>query len=73
MSMVNLLHTFFLLTGVFISACSQVLLKKEANKQHNSFVEEYANPRVIFAYMMFVGATFLSIEAYKTIVRSGNP
>ena len=62
-----------LLCGVFISAISQVLLKKAAQRQYSSPLREYMNPLVIFAYMMFVGTTFLSIIAYKGIPLSMGP
>ena len=49
------------LLGVFISAVSQVMLKKSASREHGSVVREYLNPFVIFAYALFVGATLLSV------------
>ena len=61
------LYSLLLLFGVFISAISQVLLKKAAMKQYASSLQEYLNPQVIFAYVLFVGTTFLSILAYRGI------
>ena len=61
------LYSLLLLFGVFISAISQVLLKKAAMKQYASRLQEYLNPQVIFAYVLFVGTTFLSILAYRGI------
>lgn len=61
------LYSLLLLLGVFISAISQVLLKKAAMKQYASRLQEYLNPQVIFAYVLFVGTTFLSILAYRGI------
>lgn len=61
------LYSLLLLSGVFISAISQVLLKKAAMKQYASRLQEYLNPQVIFAYVLFVGTTFLSILAYRGI------
>lgn len=70
-------NTFFyamiLLVGVFISAISQVMLKKAALKRYDSPIQEYLNPLVIFAYAMFVGTTFLSIIAYRGIPLSMGP
>ena len=68
-----LTYSLFLLFGVFISAVSQVLLKKAAQKRYKNIVEEYMNPLVIFAYAMFFGATLLSIVAYKAIPLSMGP
>lgn len=62
-----------LLLGVFISAVSQVMLKKAAQKTYGNPINEYLNPLVIFAYILFVGTTFLSIIAYKGIPLSMGP
>lgn len=69
--------TFFyaglLLLGVFLSAISQVMLKKAALKQYPNKIREYLNPLVILAYTIFIGTTFLSIRAYKGIPLSMGP
>lgn len=62
-----------LLGGVFVSAISQVMLKKAAQKTYDSKIKEYLNPLVIFAYILFVGTTFISIIAYKGIPLSMGP
>lgn len=67
MDQTSFLHAALLLVGVFISAISQVLLKKAAMKKYDSPIQEYLNPQVIFAYVLFVGTTFLSILAYRGI------
>ena len=61
------------LVGVFISAVSQVLLKKEAMKPHDSVIAEYLNPRVIIAYLIFFAATLMTIYAYKEVPLSLGP
>lgn len=61
------------LFGVFISAVSQVMLKKSASREHGSVVREYLNPLVIFAYALFVGATLLSVLSYRVIPLSMGP
>lgn len=66
-------YSGLLLLGVFISAISQVMLKKAALKDYNNRLEEYLNPLVIFAYVLFVGTTFLSILAYRAIPLSMGP
>lgn len=68
-----LLYSFILLLGVFISAISQVMLKKAAMKKYDSVIKEYMNPLVIFAYVLFVGTTLLSILAYRGIPLSMGP
>lgn len=73
MNKTTIMYSCILLLGVFISAISQVMLKKAAMKKYDSPIKEYLNPLVIVAYMMFVGTTFLSILAYKGIPLSMGP
>ena len=73
MSSTVIAYSCVVLLGVFISAISQVMLKKAAMKKHNSVIKEYLNPLVIFAYVLFVGTTFLSIIAYRGIPLSMGP
>jgi len=53
------------LFGIFISAISQVLLKKSSMKAYEHPVQEYLNPLVITAYAIFVASTLLGILAYR--------
>ncbi|MBR0402535.1 MAG: multidrug ABC transporter [Lachnospiraceae bacterium] len=69
----TILYACILLLGVFISAVSQVILKKAANREHGSFLKEYLNPPVIIAYVMFVGTTLLCVLAYRVIPLSMGP
>ncbi len=73
MNKTTLLYACVLLVGVFVSAVSQVMLKKAAMKTYPSKIKEYLNPMVIFAYAIFVGTTFLSIIAYRGIPLSMGP
>ena len=67
MSREVILYASFMLLGVFISSIAQVLLKKAAQKQYDSVLQEYLNAPVIIAYAIFFGATFLSIYAYRVV------
>lgn len=67
------LYAGIALFGVFVSAISQVMLKKSALKTYGSPVREYLNPLVIFAYVLFVGSTLLSTLAFKVIPLSMGP
>ena len=69
----SIAYALILLFGVFISAISQVMLKKAAVKKYDSRIKEYLNPLVIFAYFIFFIATLLSIIAYKGIPLSMGP
>ena len=66
-------YAIVVLIGALISAISQVMLKKEANKPHESHLREYLNPLVIMAYMMFLGTTLLGVVAYRGIPLSMGP
>lgn len=61
------------LFGVFISAVSQVLLKKSALKERESRIQEYLNPLVITAYAIFFVATVLTIISYRVVPLSLGP
>ena len=65
--------SLLLLSGVFIGAISQVMLKKASMKRYKSPVFEYLNPLVITAYILFFGTTFLSVLAYRGIPLSMGP
>ena len=73
MNKTEILYAAILLVGVFISAVSQVMLKKAALKKYDSKIKEYLNPLVILAYILFFGTTLLSIVAYKGIPLSLGP
>ena len=60
-------YSLLMLLGVFISSVAQVVLKSASQKQYESIVYEYLNVRVLSAYAVFFGATFLSILAYRVV------
>lgn len=68
-----LLYAGLLLFGVFLSAVSQVMLKKAALKTYPSKIREYLNPLVILAYVIFVGTTLISVYAYRVVPLSLGP
>lgn len=49
--------------GIFASACSQLLLKKSADKVHKNFIHFMLNWRVITSYAIFFGSLFINITA----------
>lgn len=73
MDKTQMVYAGILLIGVFISAISQVMLKKAAMKTYQTPIQEYLNPLVICAYILFVGTTLLSILAYRVIPLSMGP
>jgi len=56
-----------LIFSVFISAFSQVLLKKSALKTYDSFLHEYLNMFVVPAYAIYFLAVFLDLIALKKV------
>ncbi len=56
-----------LIFSVFISAFSQVLLKKSALKTYSSFLSEYLNIYVIPAYAIYFLAVFLDLIALRKV------
>ena len=73
MSESMLLYSGVLLLGTFISAVSQVILKKAALKTYPSKIAEYLNFPVILAYSLFVLTTFMCIFAYRVVPLSFGP
>lgn len=59
--------------SVFVASVSQIILKTSSGKKYDSFIKEYLNPRVIIAYMLFFGTTFISLYAYKGLPLSMGP
>ena len=69
----KIIFSLIYLSGVFISAIAQIMLKKSAGKEYESKIREYLNPYVIIAYAIFFGATFCTIYAYKGVPLSFGP
>lgn len=53
--------------GVLISAISQVLLKKAAQKTYLTLYNQYLNFKVILAYILFFISTLITVYSYKKI------
>ena len=62
-----MIYILLYISMVFISSCSQILLKKSSNIEYNSKIREYVNFYVIIAYGIFFLATIGNIFAYKHI------
>ena len=69
----KILFSLIFIFGVFISSVSQIILKQAAQKEYPNKIREYLNARVIFAYIIFFGATLCSIWAYTVIPLSLGP
>lgn len=63
----NWLFYVLMLLSAGITAFSQIILKKSANKKHKGFIFEYMNPYVLFAYMCYFGVLVLNVLIYTKI------
>ena len=61
------MYILLFLTAVFISSISQVVLKKSAGRVYKNRIQEYVNIPVISAYLLFIGATLLTVAAYRYV------
>ena len=68
-----LVYSIIYLFGVFISSLAQYLLKKNTNNKYKSVLKEYLNFKTITAYLIFFGATLITLFAYKVIPLSYGP
>ncbi len=66
-------YIILFICSVFISSVSQTMLKISANRQYANVVNEYMNPLVIIAYIMFFGSTIMTTFAYKYVPLSMGP
>lgn len=66
-------YVLIYLAGVFIAAVSQVMLKKASQREYESVMKEYLNPLVIFAYVLFILTTFMTIYAYQRVPLTYGP
>lgn len=73
MSQTELFYAGIMLASVFVASVSQVMLKKAAEREWESRAQEYLNPLVIVAYVLFVGCTLVTVVAYRGIPLSLGP
>ena len=53
-----------MVVSALITALSQIILKKSANKTYKSMIFEYLNPYVLFSYACYVGVLVLNVFIY---------
>lgn len=66
-------YSGLVLLATFVSAVSQVILKKAALKERSSKISEYLNFPVVFAYVLFFASTLMCIIAYRVVPLSFGP
>ncbi len=67
------IYSWIMIFSVFISSISQIILKKSALKSYKNVMNEYLNPYVIGAYIIFFISTFITIYALKYVPLSMGP
>ena len=53
--------------SAFITAASQILLKKSADRQYQHVLFEYLNPYVVISYLCYIGVLALNVFIYTKI------
>ena len=66
-------YVILLLLSVLIASVSQILLKKSAMIQYDSFIKEYLNPWVIGGYGMLFLSMLMSVYAYSGVDFKNGP
>ncbi len=69
----NMSYYILYLISVTIAAFSQLLLKKSANRTHESLLKEYLNLYVIGGYGLLVMSMLLTIGAYRGLAYKNGP
>ena len=65
--MSNPLFYVLMLASATITAFSQIILKKSADKKHKGIIFEYINPYVLFSYVCYFGVLVLNVFIYTKI------
>lgn len=56
-----------MIMSAFITAFSQIILKKSADRKYKSVFFEYLNPYVLFSYVCYIGVLVLNVFIYTKI------
>ncbi len=66
-------YSLVMVLSVFLASISQILLKKSAEKEYPSKLNEYLNPYVLVGYALFFTCTMVNILALRHIPLSYAP
>lgn len=61
------MSTFVMIAAAFVTAVSQILLKKSALKEHRGLLSQYLNVYVILGYLLMMTALVMNIWAYRSV------
>lgn len=62
-----------LVLSVLVASFSQILLKRSAEKEHESLIREYLNVEVICGYGLLVLSTLLTVFAFSGMEYKNGP
>ena len=62
-----------MILSVLVADISQIMLKKAAVRTYARWIDQYLNPLVIFAYVLFVVSTVCSVLGYQKLPLSMMP
>lgn len=65
--MSNKLACGLVIISAFLAACSQLLLKKSADKDHTNIWREYLNWRVVTSYSLLFFSSFINMYALRFV------
>jgi len=69
----DLFYIVLFLFSVLVASFSQMLLKRSANRKYDRAIDDYMNKTVLFAYVLFVLSTLLTMFAYRGVNLSLGP
>ncbi|MBQ3975636.1 MAG: EamA family transporter [Lachnospiraceae bacterium] len=61
------MSVFIMIAAAFVTALSQILLKKSAMKEHGGLLSQYLNLQVFLGYLLMMTALLMNIWAYRTV------
>ncbi len=56
-----------MIASAYITAFSQIILKKSANIKYHNIIFEYLNPLVLFSYVCYMGVLILNVFIYTKV------
>lgn len=65
--MSNFIFDILMITSAFVTAFSQIILKKSANRKYENIFFEYFNPYVLFSYTCYIGVLVLNVFIYTRV------
>lgn len=65
--MSDFIFYILMIMSACITAFSQIILKKSADRKYKSIFFEYLNPYVLFSYVCYIGVLVLNVFIYTKV------